>query len=746
LICFNGSCGAGTDGFYVLGGTSASSPAAAGIMALVNQKQASQPQGLANYVFYRLASTPGVYHDIVKGDNMVPDANGQYTVGYPAAPGYDLATGLGSLDANALVNNWQSAASTLGSATTLKLANGQTLPVVHGSPLSFNAAVKCSGASCKRPTGEVALMATSSTGDSVSVGSGLLTPGSASTSTSHLQTATVPGGTYGVTARYSGDATYYSSTSTPAVQVTVTPEPSQTYVGVLGGGSYNITPVTVSYDEPLHLGFVVAGMSGNGYPSGQLTLQADGQQVQTVLANAVTPSPVILNYGEKSTLLTLGNVPGSQSSTISYLAPGLSAGAHQLQANYPGDNSFSSSTSPGSTSNTYTITITKATSFIADFFPEGTAVMNVPVSLAGQVGLSNFCAPFGGTITATDLTSGSPVTLGSGPLATLYCDSYSFPVTFKTPGLVDPQCPNGSACRHIVRIDYSGDSNVKPATQTFAFVPVYPNAPSNLSLSASVTFAIIGTPVTLTANVSSDVRLHAPTGVVTFLDGTATIGTAALDANGNATLVATTLSGGPHNLVARYAGDAVIAASDTTASPLIVTIMDYSIQAAPSAMTINAGQAGTSTLSVFPLGGFSQAVQFSCSPLPAHVTCGFSQAQVTPDGVHPSNVTLTLNINGQLANNAGTNRLWALSSTFALAGILLPFGRRKGWKISLAAFCLIVVGFCGAGCGSVSSGSNGSAQASRRGDPGSSFSFTVSASSSGVASAKTVTMNVTVPK
>jgi hypothetical protein len=741
LICFNGSCGFGTDGFYVLGGTSASSPAAAGIMALVNQKQAGQKQGIANYVLYKLASTPGVFHDTVKGDNKVPDANGQYTVGYSAAPGYDLATGLGSFDANALVNHWQSAASTLGSTTTLKLATGQTLPVVHGTPVTFNAAVKCSGASCKKPTGEVALMATSSTGDSVGVGVGQLTPG-ATASTSNIQSGTIPGGTYGVTARYSGDASYYSSTSTPAVQVTVTPEPSQTYVGVIGGGSYNITPVTVTYDEPLHLGFVVAGMSGNGYPSGQLTLQADGQPVQTVLANAVTPSPVILNYGEKSTLLTLGNIPGSQSSTISYLAPGLSAGTHQLQANYPGDNSFSSSTSPGSTSNTYTITITKATSFIADFFPDGTPVMNVPVSLIGQVGLNNFCAPFGGTITATDVTSGTPVPLGSGTLNTLYCDSYSFPATFTTPGLADPQCLNGSACRHIVRVDYSGDSNVKPATQTFTFFPVYANAPSNISLSADVSAAMAGNPVTLTALVTSDVRLHAVTGIVTFLDGPTTLGTAALDVHGNATLVATTLSGGPHNLVARYAGDAVIAGSDSSASPLMVTIMDYTMQGAPSALTIRDGQTGTATLSVFPLGGFSQAVQFSCGTLPAHVSCNFSQAQITPDGVHPSNVTLTVNTKGTLANNTGKSSLWAVTSTFALAGILLPFGKRKGWKISLAAMCLIVVGLYGGGCGSGSS----SAEGGRSSAPAGNFSFTVSASSSGVTAAKTVTLTVNIVK
>ena len=122
LICIYGGCSYGNSYLIPFGGTSAASPAAAGIMALVNQKLGGQRQGLANFVLYRLASTAGVYHDTTKGSNKVPDVNGQYTVGYSAGAGYDLATGLGSFDVNALVNHWQAASSTLGSTTKLKLA------------------------------------------------------------------------------------------------------------------------------------------------------------------------------------------------------------------------------------------------------------------------------------------------------------------------------------------------------------------------------------------------------------------------------------------------------------------------------------------------------------------------------------------------------------------------------------------------------------------------------------------------
>ena len=91
---------------YSFGGTSASSPAFAGLMALVLQKT-GQRQGNANLRFYQLASAqygasgPAVFHDITAGNNSVPGV-----VGYSATGGYDLATGLGSVDAFALVNNW----------------------------------------------------------------------------------------------------------------------------------------------------------------------------------------------------------------------------------------------------------------------------------------------------------------------------------------------------------------------------------------------------------------------------------------------------------------------------------------------------------------------------------------------------------------------------------------------------------------------------------------------------------------
>lgn len=120
--------------FVGVGGTSASSPAFAGIMALVNQKLGS-PQGFANPVLYNLAATQPVsscnssrspansciFNDTTEGTNAVPCLAGTADCivriptdsfgvlpGYSAGVGFDLATGLGSVNVTNLVNSWGS--------------------------------------------------------------------------------------------------------------------------------------------------------------------------------------------------------------------------------------------------------------------------------------------------------------------------------------------------------------------------------------------------------------------------------------------------------------------------------------------------------------------------------------------------------------------------------------------------------------------------------------------------------------
>jgi hypothetical protein len=471
LVCLEGNCGYG-DYFYSFGGTSASSPAAAGIMALVNQKMGGKPQGMANYVFYRLASVSGIYHDIVKGNNKVPDSNGQYTVGFNARKGYDLATGMGSMDVTALVNNWKAPATEPTTAVTLALEKGQSATVVHGKPIAFEATVACSETKPCAPTGAVALSATSSSGTTVAAGSGELTTLSGS-SVADIVTSVVPGGKYKVTARYGGDGKNGPGVS-EAVPVTVSAENSQTFVGSVGGGTFATGPVSVGYGESWPVAVIVAGNSGYGFPSGKITMTADGTPITNggvydYASGTFTPSTMTLNYGEKSIMKS--GLPTNQSSTVSYVLPTqmLGVGTHQLFAAYPGDPGFHAS------HGSYSYSVTQAQGVIEDFFPIGDTVANAPVQLAAQVGFASLgFAPYGGSITVSDITSGTRVVLGKGKVdSSLYGGYWTATVNVPTPGT------------RTLRLDYTGDSNVKGVSQTY-YVPFTANDYSSVNLSTNL--------------------------------------------------------------------------------------------------------------------------------------------------------------------------------------------------------------------------------------------------------------------
>jgi subtilase family serine protease len=103
----------------VFGGTSAGVPVFAGIVALLNQV-ANTPAGQGNInprLYALAAASPSSFHDITTGDNKVPfrpstlgDCTPASTVplGYTAGTGYDLVTGLGSIDGHSFVTTWTS--------------------------------------------------------------------------------------------------------------------------------------------------------------------------------------------------------------------------------------------------------------------------------------------------------------------------------------------------------------------------------------------------------------------------------------------------------------------------------------------------------------------------------------------------------------------------------------------------------------------------------------------------------------
>src|SRR5215472_6034879 len=394
-ISQSGTCDVNAPFFDIagFGGTSVASPAFAGIMALVNQKAGTR-QGNANYVLYKLAAQQSAtgcnssngsgsscnFNDVTSGTIAMPCAAGSPNCivntsghsigilsGYITTPGYDPATGLGSINAANLVNNWSSV-SFQASTTTLSL---KPTTLTHGQSIAATIGVTPSAA-----TGYVSLITSANKG----VANFKVANGQAAGPTSAL-----PGGTYTVHAHYAGDGTYGSSDST-AVTVTVAKENSSTALSLITfdaqGNILNPHATNAVYGSPYILRADVTPSSGiacTSCPSGTLTL---------------TDNSSLLDGGS----FVLNNQGYAEDRPVQF--PG---GADAVIASYPGDNSFNSS----SASATYSIT-RASTAMTAVTSSAASVLTGTPVTLSTTIQTSSSgLAPSGAV---TFLANGTPLT------------------------------------------------------------------------------------------------------------------------------------------------------------------------------------------------------------------------------------------------------------------------------------------------------------------------------------------------
>jgi subtilase family serine protease len=112
--------GTGLPGLDIVGGTSASSPLAAGIFAHVAGAIGCRLGDIHGHLYALGAAQQSggaqPFHDITSGDNSWVDPHGKLIAGFTAGVGYDLATGWGSLDTAKLIAAWPSCAAGGGSS------------------------------------------------------------------------------------------------------------------------------------------------------------------------------------------------------------------------------------------------------------------------------------------------------------------------------------------------------------------------------------------------------------------------------------------------------------------------------------------------------------------------------------------------------------------------------------------------------------------------------------------------------
>lgn len=502
-----------------VGGTSASAPAFAGMLALVKQKIGSR-LGQADYGLYDLAGTKysTVFHDVTSGDNSVDCTSGSpgcsedsdsyyFMTGYNAATGYDLATGLGSVNAGQLVQSWPSP-SLISTTSSLQL-NGAASPIsiTHGQSIAVGASVTSSDGT---PTGLISLVDSLSPANrpnSEGISVFTLASGSVSGTTNDL-----PGGTYQVSAHYGGSSTFAASDSN-GISVNVAPESSTTLITKINAFTQN---QSVDTSTPHFLDtFVIDAMP---YGNSESAANPNGVATGTV------------TFMDGST--TLGTAPLNSAGTAELSTDLMLGGNNNLTASYSGDASFKANTS-------------------APFpYSVATAPTSVILSVIGQLtaGVSLTVVP---TLQPAEWNGGPPAPTGTMTIYNGTTALGSQPVS-STIFINLGQLPIGT---YSLTAQYSGDSNYAPSSsppQPFTIKPFIPAVtvvpsqsplPVNHAVNISVTIAGSSgmSPATGSVVISSP---SYPTQTALLVGGVATI-----------TIPANSLPIGLANFTATYAGD-----------------------------------------------------------------------------------------------------------------------------------------------------------------------------------------------
>jgi subtilase family serine protease len=232
------------------------------------------------------------------------------------------------------------------------------------------------------------------------------------------------------------------------------------------------------------------------------------------------------------------------------------------------------------------------------------AFHDVPAGNYNNGGAAN---PSGNTVPCTQGTTSCPA-------------KAPFQFGFRTGTGYDQVTGLGSVDAHVFVTNWASAAKI-PTTTTVTLSPV------------SVNVGATG-PVMAKATVTHATGTGTPTGSVSFyVDGSTTAAGSGTLSGGSFTFSynPTALAAGNHTITATYGGDSTFAGS--TSARAVLGVQDFRIAASPMTVTVTApGQSGMTTLTITPLGGFSQTLTYSCSPtLPSEATCTFAAASATSE-------------------------------------------------------------------------------------------------------------------
>lgn len=477
---------------------------------------------------------------------------------------------------------------------------------------------------------------------------------------------------------------------------------------------------------PGDVNFAVAGAS--------LTQSITAASTQVTLSAATNPAtfaaPLVLtasissNGGVATGFVTFNdgqtgigtaplNAQGVAHLTLATLAPG----AHTLTASYVGDGKASASASGPLNLVVKQMTTVALSSLSNPALTLSAIQFTVAIGNAGA-------AVATGTVSFID---------GAIALGTASLDGS---------GHASLSVPKLSAGSHSITASYVGDDKNFGNYTLSALTETVQLRPTSTALTSSATNANDPQQVTLIALVHGDGSIP-PGGTVTFLLGSALVGTSTVDGTGVATLTIK-LETKQENVTASYGGDVSYNGSASTALSVAAgAATQFTLQVNPAIVTVARKEHTTVVITLQSVKGFIDTLKLGCLGLPFAATCTFSSpaTQLASDGSATVQLTFDtgdpLGVGAQAAEVHGVlgRRVW-----LCLLPASLLFARKRSLRRPSRLTGLLLL-FFAAALTVVVSGCSG---LQVNGTPPGTYTFKVTASGMGTGATQSQTVTLTV--
>jgi hypothetical protein len=577
------------------------------------------------------------------------------------SPGAHVIVAIFQGDANLMSSNSPTYTMNITQAATSTSISTSANPVAFGQTLTIVAAIQPNSGT--GPTGLVAFMD----------GSAILGTANLSNNQAQFSTANLSVGPHLITAQYSGDTNFSSSTSaaltetvnqaasSTAVTSSLNPATFAQPVSFTAAVQPSISSGTITFlDGTASLGTatlvnggaqitistltpgshtIAAKYSGdanvNGSTSPALTETINQASTITTAAASVNPA----GFGQSVTFTATIQPPAgvSSSGTVTFLdgtatlgtatvannsaqlaVSGLSVGAHSITASYSGNANLI-----GNVSAVLTETVNPARTTTSLNSSANPSTFGQGVTLTASV----FPA-FGGSPAGTVTFFDAGAQLGSAPLSG---------------DIAQLAVPGGAlaAGSHSITATYSGDANFSSSASAPLADTVNPAATST-QLTITPDPASVGQSVTLTATVSSAVAGTQSGTVNFFFDGSSTPAASVALSAGVAQFSTNSLSAGTHTVSATFVSSNANFQGSSSLT-LAEAVLDFAISASPSSLAVSRGHSVSYTITVSPINGFTGVVALSCSGAGINNSCTVSPSQVTVSGA-AAQATVTVTV------------------------------------------------------------------------------------------------------